>query len=503
MTPRDQLDGHTIPAAAPSHLKDPFAAHVSLPVDEMRRLGYRAVDLLVEYSTRLPMESPRGEMSATEVAAWGVRQPSRHGRPWECALDELLGSVLADRLRLDHPRVFSHIPSPGNFVGAVADFLASGMNVFNGTWQQSRGPMLLETALIRWMASAVGLPEGASGLVTTGGSEGNFLALASALGCVPAGRRPTVYWSDQAHHSLDKAARILRLGPDSVRRVRTDSDGAMVPSHLREMVDQDVRDGCVPVLIAGTAGTTNTGAIDPLVELAEISRDLGAHFHVDAAIHGALSLFRHPAAGDAGIELADSISIDPHKWLFQPYEAGCLLVRDHRSLSRVFSVSAPYVEPMREDLPPDYISLGAQQSRAFRALKIWLTLDIFGLEGVEAAVLHGLSLASRCRRRLLEAGRWELIGSSRSPVVACRFVPDAERGPSQVDEINRSIVEKLNASGMAYVGTSTFKHRTLVRLCPINPRTSGEDIDRTVAAMCLIANEASEDAGRHPYRIAS
>jgi aromatic-L-amino-acid/L-tryptophan decarboxylase len=502
MTPHDQLDCRTIPAAAPPHLENPFAARVSLPADEMRRLGYRAVDLLVEYSTRMPTESPRGEMPVEEVAAWGARQPSRHGQPWESVLDELVGSVLADRLKLDHPRVFSHIPSPGNFVGAVADFLASGMNVFNGTWQQSRGPMLLETSLMRWMASAVGLPDGASGLVTTGGSEGNFLALASALGRVPKGRKPTVYWSDQAHHSLDKAARILRLGPDSVRRVRTDSNGVMLPSHLRELANRDVGEGRVPVLIAGTAGTTNTGAIDPLAELAEVSAELDAHFHVDAAINGALALFRHPGAGNPGLEMADSIVIDPHKWLFQPYEVGCLLVRDHRSLSRTFSVSAPYVEPMREDLSPDFISLGVQQSRAFRALKIWLTLEVFGLEELEAAVIHGLHLASRCRRRLLETGRWELIGSVQSPVVACRFVPDAEHSPVQVDEINRRIVEKLNASGVAFVGTSTFKQRTLVRLCPINPRTSDEDIDQTIAAMCSVAEEVGGNAER-ARRIAS
>ena len=213
---------------------------LSLSAEEMRSLGYSAVDLLIQHLCTLDQTAPRGIINDFDPDAMLNRPPSQHGRPWREVIDELSSSVFIDRLQLHHPRTFSHIPSPGNFIASIADFLASGMNIFSGTWAQSRGPMTLERAVINWLVTSIGLPEGSQGMVTSGGSEGNFLALAAALYSQRQSTKPTIYWSDQVHHSLLKAARVLRLPSEAIRSVASDDRGVIDVDVLERTLSEDL-----------------------------------------------------------------------------------------------------------------------------------------------------------------------------------------------------------------------------------------------------------------------
>ena len=447
--------------AAGTHL-----AVLSLPPDEMRRLGYRVVDRIVEHYERVGELPPLRVGEAAELrAALGGPAPEEPGDP-DAALDALFEQVLPFIQHPDHPRFFARIGSPGNFPAVLADTAAAGFNVFAGSWTGGSGPATVELVVLDWLRELCGLPDGTEGVLVSGGSVGSLVALAAARTARFGDHTPdeaVAYVSSEGHASIPRALRVLGLRHEVVP---ARDDCRLAADDVRAAIEADRAAGRVPFCVVATAGTTSTGAIDPLRELAQ----LGLWLHVDGA-YGAPAVL---CGALSGLEHADSLVLDPHKWLFQPYEAGCVLVREPGLLERTFALSGVYLRDT-EGGEVDFRDRSVQLTRTSRALKLWLSIRIFGLAAFREAVAHGIALAEHAEALLRSRPGWEVVSPAQLAIVCFRREGD--------DAHQTAIAEAMVRDGFAAPSTTVLGGRVALRLCTINPRTTFDDIERTVERM--------------------
>jgi aromatic-L-amino-acid decarboxylase len=475
-------------------------AALRLSPDEMRTLGYRAVDLVVEHLETLPTRSVGGPTPRAELEPV-LREPlPRVGQGWRAVLRQVEDDVLAHVRHLDHPRFFAQVPGPGNFVGAVADLVASGLNVFSGTWIEASGPAEVELVVVDWLRDACGLPPSAGGLFVSGGSHANLTGLALARHAVLGGPDPSavVCCSDQVHSSVRRALGVLGLTAAQVRTVPSDGLGRLRVPSLVEELDRSAAEGGRPFCVVATAGTTNTGAVDPLRDVAEVCADRGLWLHVDGAYGAAAALAPRGRDLLGGMELADSLVLDPHKWLFQPYEAGCLLVREPAILRDAFRVTPEYLRDV--DAGHDEVNFcdyGLQLTRRFNALKLWMSLKVFGADAFAEAVERGLARAEEADASLSLSPRWEVVTPAQLAIVTFRYLPEKGQSADALDRLQRRIAERLNTDGSATIASTTFAGRSVLRMCTINPRTTGDDVVRTLEALERLGAEEADRALGH------
>jgi glutamate/tyrosine decarboxylase-like PLP-dependent enzyme len=291
-----------------------------------------------------------------------------------------------------------------------------------------------------------------------------------------------VYVSDQAHSSLARAARTLGFRPDQVTVLPVDAAHRMRPDLLAGAMAADVAAGRRPLFVSVSAGSTNTGAIDPLVELADVARGHGAWLHVDGAYGGFAALTTRGHAWLAGIERADSVTLDPHKWLYQPFECGCLLVRDGQQLDDAFVVTPDYLREIQvRDQEVNFSDRGFQLTRASRALKLWVSLQYFGVDAFRAAIDRSLDLAALAERRVGESGALELLLPTSLGVTCFRRRFDGVEDEERLDQLNAQLVRGLVASGIGMVSSTRLRERFAIRLCVLNHTTAAEDVERVLA----------------------
>jgi aromatic-L-amino-acid decarboxylase len=459
------------------------AGRISLSREEMRALGYAAVDMLVEHFASLAAASP-GRKSARPELEDVLREPPPEGPGDPVALLGVLRErVFSSMLHVDHPRFFAFVPSPGNFVGAVADALASGFNAFVGTWFAGSGAAEIELVTIDWLRQLCGLPEEAGGLFVSGGSVASLTALAVArhkrLGYEIGDA--VAYYSDQTHSAVERAFRILGLAPAQMRRLPSDADYRLPLDALAREVAADRALRRRPFCVVANAGTTNTGAIDRLPELARFCREENLWLHVDGA-YGAAAVVAPRGRGLLeGIQEADSLALDPHKWLFQPFECGCVLVRDRRLLRDTFRVTPEYLRDVHRFAEEvNFCDHGLQLTRGFRALKLWMSLKTFGLAAYRQAIEHGFHLAEAAETALRRSGAWEIVTPAQMAIVTFRH---------REDSVNQRLVAAMLLDGFATVTSTTLNGRIALRLCTINPRTTEADIEETIARLERLAGE--------------
>ena len=457
-------------------------AGLDLSPPQMRSLGYRAVDIVVDHFARIADDPVVPQGAREPIARLFDAPPPDHGSDPVALLDWLRDNVFANALRTDHPRFFGYIPSPNNFVSAIGDLLASGFNVFAGLAPTNHGPTELELAVIRWLCDLLGLPTGAGGLIVSGGSMANFTALAVArhrrLGDTT--ENAVIYVSDQTHSSIERAVRALGFGADQLAVIASDADYRIDLDVLAERITQDRADGRRPFCVVGTAGTTNTGAIDALDRLALLCRHEDLWFHVDGAYGAAAAILPEMKAAFAGLSAVDSLSIDPHKWLFQPFECGCLLVRDRRWLPETFRIVPDYMKD--SDVAGDMVNFrdwSLQTTRAFKALKLWMTFKTFGMNGIRTAIRHGLDLGEFTQGFLEARDGWQVVSPASLGAVTFRYIGGPPEGPD-CDALNQAMVNALSADGFALVSTTILEGRKVIRICALNPRATRDDIRRTV-----------------------
>ena len=457
---------------------DPLA----LTPDAMRELGRRMVDLTIE---RMSSGRPGLGRVTREEAEARIDAAPPEG---PVAIDELLArldAVSSLMARSDHPGFFAFIPGEPTWPGALADLYASALNLHATDWMECPGPTQVELTVIEWLRNWVGYPVEAGGVFGSGGSAANMTALACAREVRVGAMSDDVvaYVSDQAHSSLARAARILGFRPEQVRVLAVDDRFRMRPEALEQSMDADRRAGRRPIFVAAVAGSTNTGAIDPLAELAGISHEHGAWFHVDAAYGGGVLLSERHRGLLAGIELADSITLDAHKWLYQPYECGVLMVRDLQHLHRAFEISPDYLKDTESALrEPNFADLGMQLTRSARALKLWVSLQYFGVAAFSRAVERAMDIAAYARARIEASDVMELVAPPSLGVLCFRRLsPGASE--EQLEAANARIVPAIAAGGESFISSTRLRGRYALRLVVMNHSTQREHVDRLLDAI--------------------
>jgi aromatic-L-amino-acid/L-tryptophan decarboxylase len=453
---------------------------LSLDPDAMRALGYRVVDLLVERFQAPPTQI--GEVKSRSALEATLQEP-----PPELATDPMVvierleKEVFANTLNLCHPRFFAFVPSPSNFVSAMASALVAGHNVFAGTWLEASGPAQIELVTVDWVRQLLGLPPAFGGAFVTGGSAANLTALVAArtakLG--DSWQNGRVYASAQTHSSVARAMRAIGFSNDALVSVECDSKFRLDPEQLALAIRRDRAAGKRPFAIVANAGTTNTGAVDPLRSLSAIARMENLWLHVDGAYGAAAALVPEKRSLFDGVEDADSLTIDPHKWWFQPYECGLLLVREPKCLRDTFQILPEYLRATERDHEEvNFCDYGLQLTRDFKALKLWMSLKVYGAQAFRDAVERGIRLAEHAERRIAGLDGWKIVTPAQLGVVTFRHTLDASR-----DDIQDRIVETVVASKLAFLATTSLRGSSVIRLCTIHPRATAEDIDITVDAL--------------------
>ncbi|MEX2649809.1 MAG: aminotransferase class I/II-fold pyridoxal phosphate-dependent enzyme [Alphaproteobacteria bacterium] len=459
---------------------------LELAPEAMRAFGYAVIDAIVDRLANQPAlkvttRRSRAELDAMlwEAAPRGPGEPAR-------VLGRAIEDVLANCMIPSHPRFFAFVPGPSNFVGAMAESLAAGFNPFCGTWFEGSGAAEIEVLTIDWLRRAFGMPEGAGGLFVSGGSVANLTALAAARHVMLDDHveGAVAYGSALGHGSLDKAFHVLGFRPHQFRRLAVDNDGRLKPAELERALAADRAAGLRPFLIIANAGTTNTGAVDPLAELARLAEVHGLWLHVDGAYGAAAAFTARGRVLLDGLGLAHSVVVDPHKWLFQPYEMGAVLVRDMAWLGRAFASEPDYMQdtaPKHREL--NFCDHGIQLTRGFRALKLWMTIQVFGMDAIAAAIEHGMGLAEHAARLLDADPRFEVVTRPSLGVVTFRYLP---ANGMDVDAANRRLVGALIEDGFALATSTQIRGSTVLRFCTVNPRTMESDIAAVIERIAAL-----------------
>jgi glutamate/tyrosine decarboxylase-like PLP-dependent enzyme len=461
---------------------------------EFRRLGHDLVDRLAELLAGI-RDRPvtRGETPAQVRALLGRAPLPAAGAPPAALLGETIPLLLEHSLYNGHPRFMGYITSSPAPIGALADLAAAAVNPNVGGWELSPIASEIEAQAVRWIAELIGYPSTAGGLLVSGGNMANlvcFLAARRALlgetvrsaGLAGAGGlRLRVYASAATHTWVQKAADLFGLGTDAIRWIPCDAGERMDAAALRARLSADLAAGDRPLLVVGTAGSVSTGGVDPLRELAAIAREHGIWFHVDGA-YGAPAAALPDAPDDLkALALADSVAVDPHKWLYAPLEAGCVLVRDPAHLRDAFGYAPSYYkfDTEGEEPPINYYELGPQNSRGFRALKVWLGLRQAGREGYVRMIADDCRLAAELHRAAEEHPEIEALTLGLS-IVTFRYVP-ADLTPGDpgtdayLDGLNEALVARIKTGGELFVTNARVGERYALRACIVNFRTTSDD----------------------------
>ena len=487
-----------IPGAKRSATKGDSRRHAPLAMDAatFRKLGHRLVDQVAGLLESLPLgpvtrdESPSAVREALELTG----PLPEFGMDPGTLLEQTAQRLFAHSLYNGHPRFLGYITAAPAPIGILGDFLASAVNPNVGAWTLSPAATEIESQTVRWIAELIGYPVNCGGLLTSGGNMANFVCFLAARkakaywdvrehGVIDdSGRRLRVYASMETHTWIQKAADLGGLGTSSIRWIATDKNLCMNVAELHRQIDADTAAGDVPCLVAGTAGSVSTGAIDPLPEIGALCKEYGVWFHVDGAYGGFAAALSDASDDLRGLSQADSIAVDPHKWLYAPLEAGCALVRDDaEALRAAFAYHPPYYH--FEEHATNYVDYGPQNSRGFRALKVWLALKHVGAAGYRQMIAEDIHLSQALAQEITRHEELQLVTQELS-ITTFRYVPcdlrsnlGDERVESYLDQLNRELLDRLQRGGETFVSNAVVHDRFLLRACIVNFHTAQEDVE--------------------------
>jgi len=450
--------------------------HLELSSDEMRELGHRVADLIADHFSRLRAKPVGAKGDPAVLRPAFLEAPPAGPVGVDAIFARLERDVFPNIMNICHPRFFAFVPGPSNFVSVMADALAAGFNVFNGSWLGGSSAAAMELSVIDWFRNWCGFPEGAGGLFVSGGSMANLTALVAARHTRLDDRTQgaVLYYSDQTHSSIDRALQVIGFLPEQIRHIPADAAFRLPMEALARVVDADRAAGLRPFAVIANAGTTNTGAIDPLREIAAFCGENNLWMHVDGAYGAAAAISDRGRKLLDGIELADSLSFDPHKWLFQSIECGCVLLREAALLKSTYRIMPEYLADVHRNVtevnPCDY---GIQLTRGFRALKVWMSIQYFGMDAFRAAVERGFVLAEFAEGKLRGMPDWEVVTPAQMGIVTFRC-----RGAEE--SYYHQVHDAMLRDGFALATSTVLNGRTALRLCTINPRTTEADVEQTL-----------------------
>lgn len=467
---------------------------LELSKEEMKQLGYQAIDAIVDHFDTQNDKTPVSIASRAEMDHLFLETAPENPTNANEILNFVLGEVLPNSNIVTHPKSYSFVPGPSNYVSVIGDILATGFNVFAGGWVGSPAAAELEIVTMNWLLKLFKFPaKKGGGIFTSGGSMANLTALVTARRqrCGDDFSKAIIYMSDQAHSSNIKAIRVLGFKKEQIRIIPTDLEFKMAINKLKNAIAKDKLEGLFPFCIIASAGTTNTGTVDPLNAIATICKKDHIWFHIDGAYGGAAILSQLGKKALSGIEKADSLTIDPHKWMFQPYEMGCLLVRNHKWLSETFSEKPEYLRDIEGNASEiNFYDHGIQLTRRFRALKLYMSVKTFGLSAFRKAIDYNITLAEQVENKLRESANWEVISPATLAVINFRYHPiNSNLTEKQIDQLNQYISEGVVKSKEALLVTTILQNQVVLRMCLINPRTTLQDVQDTLLQCEQLANE--------------
>jgi glutamate/tyrosine decarboxylase-like PLP-dependent enzyme len=450
--------------------------------ERMREIGYRTVDALVDEIVQAQTRPVIRTATPDELRRRLGAPPPEQPVAFEDVLAQVFGDVTPFRGRPNAAGYLAFIPGSALWPSALADLIATALNLDSCWWAGGAGVSQLELTVLRWFCDWLGYPADASGVLVSGGSAANLTALACARERLVGAMRDdlVVYVSSQSHSSTARAARALGFRPERVRVLPVDRSFRLRLDVLERAIAHDRAAGLRPLAVCANAGTTNTGAVDPLPELRTLCSDHDVWLHVDAAYGGFAVLTQRGRAALAGIELADSITLDPHKWLFQPFECGAVVVREPNGLRRAFEILPDYLRDVSAQAEVNFSDRGLQLSRMCRSLKVWMSVRTFGLAAFRAAIDRGLNLAQEAAERVQASDELELLAPVPLSVVALRRRPPEIADERRIDDINVALVGAVEDSDDVYVSSTRLFGRQAIRLCVLNPTTTAGHVHRAL-----------------------
>lgn len=439
-------------------------------LDEMRSMGNEVLALVTRFIEER-YEAPASDYSSIEPLLGSLARPPL---PEPKALSSLLETIeIAAEKGFDtaNPGFVGYIPGGGLYASALADFIACAINRFTGLAAPAPALVQMEASILRWLCDLFNLPDGSQGVLTPGGSMSNLSAIVAARTNMLGQNflNGKMYVSDEVHHSITKSARIAGLPESAVGVIETDSSLRMNTEALQSAIRHDRARGLAPFMVVASAGTINTGVIDPLEDIAALAKREGIWFHVDGAYGGFFQLTERGRRRLRGIESADSITLDPHKGLFLPYGTGCLLVKDAGQLRNVHQIRADFLPPSSEDPGlPDFSSLSPELTRDFRGLRLWLPLHLHGTNRFVEALDEKLDLAGAAYEELSAIPELDVPWAPELSLIAFR--------PHGSDEDAKALLDRINASGRIWLSSAVFRGHTYLRMCILSHRSHPQRI---------------------------
>jgi aromatic-L-amino-acid decarboxylase len=449
--------------------------------ESLRQMAEAVSRFVVEHVASLAQQ-PSYDTDDAEPVKAGLREPApAQGRPLAEILERLKPAI-AKSFNTAGPGYLAFIPGGGLYAAALADFVACAVNRYVGVRVAAPALVQIEETAVRWMADLMGYPAECGGILTSGGSLSNLSAIVTARAArlledeLPRG---VLYVSEETHRSVAKAARIAGFPARNVRGVAVDARWRMRPEALETEIRADLARGSKPFLVVPSVGTTNTGAIDPLPEILEVARTYGLWVHADAAYGGFFRLVEDGPRLMPGLEQCDSITLDPHKGLFLPYGTGCLLVREREALRRAHAESADYLQDVVAEDGPGFNDLSPELSRDFRGLRVWLPIQLHGLQAFRDSLREKLVLARWAHDELRRDGRFEILDEPQLSVVAFRLPGE---GPS-ADARNQELLRRVNARRRVFLSSTRLRGRYVLRICVLSFRTHADRLRDAVEAL--------------------
>jgi aromatic-L-amino-acid/L-tryptophan decarboxylase len=479
-----------------------------------RRLGHQLVDQVAQFLESLQQrpvtcdESPSAVREALDLTG---PLPEMGTAP-AILLEQTAQRLFTHSLFNGHPRFFGYITSAPAPIGILGDFLAAAVNPNVGAWTLSPAATEIEAQTVRWIAEFIGYPVNCGGLLVSGGNMANFVCFLAARKARAdwdvreqgissnSGRKLRIYGSVETHTWIQKAADISGLGTSSIRWIATDEKLRMDIAALRRQIEADVTEGDVPCLVVGTAGSVSTGAVDPLPEISAVCKEYGIWFHVDGAYGGFAAGVADAPNDLRALGQADSVAVDPHKWLYAPLEAGCALVRDPEALRAAFSYHPPYYH--FEERATNYVDYGPQNSRGFRALKVWLAFRHVGAGGYRQMIEEDIRLSRSMAQAVSHHKELQLVTQGLS-ITTFRYVPRDLRlklGDPQVerylDEVNRELLDRVQRGGETFVSNAVVDGHYLLRACIVNFHTTQADVEAVPNIIARIGSAVDAEVRR-------
>ena len=468
--------------------------NLELTPEAMLKMGESALKAVVEHIKNLP-DSPRSNLDEAQAISLALREPSpEEGTDFSVLLDFLINEVVPVSINAPHPAYMAYIPGGGLYPSAVADFVAAATNRYVGIWEAAPAAARLEANVLDWFAQWMDYPDEAKGILTTGGSLANFSAVVTARKHLLGDdiSRGVIYASNQTHHCVMKAAMLAGIPEKNIRILDVDPAYRARPDLFVEAIKTDLKKGYKPFFLVSSAGTTNTGAVDPISDLADVAQKYNLWHHIDGAYGGFFYLCERGRRKLAGLARSDSLVLDPHKGLFIPYGTGCLLVREGDLLRKAHMVTADYLQdlktPQGEMNASDY---SPELTRSFRGLRVWLPLKLYGVKAFRENLDEKLSLTDWMYQRFLEEPGFECLSVPELSVITFQYRPK-NASEKEVDLFNRKLLDNIIRSKKLFLSSTLLEGRFVIRVCILSFRTHISEVKEAFSVITSSARELDE-----------